>query len=304
MRQAGTGRMASVWPALCAATQPNSLCLDFCRHKDLAGQITPTRPPLGAASPGLPARPLASFHAAPPSRQGCQDQRCGSAVSASWINARTFARTAGDSPGHACTTAARSGSSATESAPTAPPSAPPAKAFRAPTAPDSAPLFPATPVFSEEYAGSSIPRGGNAQPCMVVQGSELIGKGRVLAISPPLPCRSFPTSSEGCCPGLCPASFKVGFRDLQVVLLGDGFRVADPFADHVHRKLLAQLRLGRAAHVLERLAPRFQAGAADDPLNLRPQIGVTVAVAGDIDPFMADESTMRSASHYACVGSP
>ncbi|MBX7166512.1 MAG: hypothetical protein K1X74_09210 [Pirellulales bacterium] len=51
---------------------------------------------------------------------------------------------------------------------------------------------------------------------------------------------------------------------LQVVLLGNRLRVADPFADHVPGELLGQFGLPRAAKILEQLGPRFQAGPADD----------------------------------------
>jgi len=57
--------------------------------------------------------------------------------------------------------------------------------------------------------------------------------------------------------------------------------VADPVADHVHGVLLGQLRLSGGPEVLEQLGPGGQAGLADDPLQLRPQVGVGVSIPGD-----------------------
>jgi len=68
---------------------------------------------------------------------------------------------------------------------------------------------------------------------------------------------------------------------LQIVLSGDGLGIADPAADDVCGKSLLQFRLTGGPQVVEEFRPGVQAGPLDDPQQLRPQIGVGVAVAGD-----------------------
>ncbi len=81
--------------------------------------------------------------------------------------------------------------------------------------------------------------------------------------------------------------FEMLAGDLQVMLLGNRLRIADPLADGLQRELFGQFGLARRSQVLEHFRPRLQASPADYPVQLRPQILVGVPVTGD------DEFTPR-----------
>ena len=68
--------------------------------------------------------------------------------------------------------------------------------------------------------------------------------------------------------------FKVVVGDLKVVLRRYGLGISDPRADNVQRVFFSQFRFTRAAEVLKQLGPWFQAGATDNPVQLRPKVGI------------------------------
>ena len=80
--------------------------------------------------------------------------------------------------------------------------------------------------------------------------------------------------------GVC-GPLKVFVGDLQIVLQGDRLRVANPGTDGLNQELFGQFGFPRAAEVLEQFGPGLQAGTPDDFCQLRPQVGVRAAVAGD-----------------------
>lgn len=68
---------------------------------------------------------------------------------------------------------------------------------------------------------------------------------------------------------------------LQIMLVGDGCAIADPFADNVQRKPGREFGLPTRPHVVEQPGPRFQPRPFDDPQELRPKVGASVAIARD-----------------------
>jgi hypothetical protein len=59
---------------------------------------------------------------------------------------------------------------------------------------------------------------------------------------------------------------------LQIVLLGDRGRVADPFTDNVNRKFRRQIGLSAGAQVVEQPGPRCELGAVDQPQHFGSQV--------------------------------
>jgi hypothetical protein len=74
---------------------------------------------------------------------------------------------------------------------------------------------------------------------------------------------------------------KMLVRDLQVVLLRDRLRVADPLADNMHRKALCQFCFPCAPQILKQFWPRIQSSPFDDPQQLGSQIRVCAPITGD-----------------------
>ena len=68
--------------------------------------------------------------------------------------------------------------------------------------------------------------------------------------------------------------------DLQVVLCGHRRAVADPSAHHMRRVSIVELGFSGRPQVVPQLRPRKQAGAFDDPGEVRPDVRA-LAVAGD-----------------------
>jgi hypothetical protein len=65
---------------------------------------------------------------------------------------------------------------------------------------------------------------------------------------------------------------------LPVVLVGDRRAVSEPLGRDVCRELIGQFS---CPQILEQLGPCSEPGRFNDPKQLRPQIGVAVAVAGN-----------------------
>ncbi len=76
-------------------------------------------------------------------------------------------------------------------------------------------------------------------------------------------------------------SCEVYFHCLQVVLFRNLRAVAKPTGHNVDGELFYQLRFSRTAKVLERLGPRLQTGASNDPVPLRLKVLRRVSVSGD-----------------------
>ncbi|MCH8270020.1 MAG: hypothetical protein IH985_02255 [Planctomycetes bacterium] len=60
--------------------------------------------------------------------------------------------------------------------------------------------------------------------------------------------------------------------DLEVVVRRHRLGVSQPLADDVDRKPLHQLRLAARPQIVEQPRPGLQTGAADDPVQLDPQV--------------------------------
>jgi hypothetical protein len=77
---------------------------------------------------------------------------------------------------------------------------------------------------------------------------------------------------------MCSASFdhlEILIGDLQIMLFGNDFAVADPCTGDVQRKPCRQVGLTGRPKILECLFPDFKSGSLDDFVRRRSQVGPT-----------------------------
>ena len=94
-------------------------------------------------------------------------------------------------------------------------------------------------------------------------------------------CDSLATLRERLLHRILQRFLKVTIGNLQVVFRCHCARVAHPRTDNVRREGLFQFRLPSAAKILKDLGPRLQPCPSNDPHQLRSQVGICIAIAGD-----------------------
>ena len=154
--------------------------------------------------------------------------------------------------------------------------------------PHTVPLSIRAGVFPGLCAFCSTPLGGTWLSGIASHQIAAAGK-RARFIGPfCVSCGSVRRVAAGCCAGFCAALggvldglLIVVVRHLQIMLVGDQRRVADPFADDMQREASRQFGLAAGTQIVKQFWPGFHASPRDDPQELGSQVRICVPVPRD-----------------------